>query len=236
MPETVHVVVQYGGRDLAGVIRGDESWSAAAKRLAATMSGEPAALDLSGTDKRFVVDPDLRVGLRSMTRGDLPDVARWRAADHVNRWWSDDGSPDLATVTEKYGPHIDGTTPTRMWVVEANGRSVGFVQDYRLSDYPDFALLTPDPEAIGVDYAIGEEAWVGKGLGSRMLWAWLLRTRHRFPDAATFFAAPDHRNIASLRVLEKVGFTQGTWFDEPQSDGSSATVVGCTLDVRRVLG
>jgi hypothetical protein len=35
---------------------------------------------------------------------------------------------------------------------------------------------------------------------------------------------------------DKVGFTRGTWFDEPQRDGTTATVVGCTLDVRRVLG
>ena len=32
------------------------------------------------------------------------------------------------------------------------------------------------------------------------------------------------------------GFSRGTWFDEPQRDGTTATVVGCTLDVRRVLG
>ena len=47
----------------------------------------------------------------------------------------------------------------------------------------------------------------------------------------TYFAAPDHRNAASLRVLDKVGFVRGTWFDEPQPDGTTATMVGCTLDV-----
>ena len=57
----------------------------------------------------------------------------------------------------------------------------------------------------------------------------------RFPDATSYFAAPDHANAASLRILDKAGFTQGTWFDEPQRDGTTATVVGCTLDVRRVL-
>jgi RimJ/RimL family protein N-acetyltransferase len=69
-----------------------------------------------------------------------------------------------------------------------------------------------------------------------MLWSWLLRARKRYPDVTSYFAAPDHRNAASLRVLEKVGFVPGTWFDEPQRDGTTATVVGCTLDVRRVLG
>ena len=62
------------------------------------------------------------------------------------------------------------------------------------------------------------------------------RTRHRLPAATTYFAAPDHRNAASLRMLAKAGFHEGLWFDEPREDGTVDTVVGCTLDVRRVLG
>jgi hypothetical protein len=37
-------------------------------------------------------------------------------------------------------------------------------------------------------------------------------------------------------VLDKLGFRQGLWFDEPQPDGRVDTVVGCTLDVCHVLG
>jgi hypothetical protein len=33
-----------------------------------------------------------------------------------------------------------------------------------------------------------------------------------------------------------VGFTEGTWFDEPQRDGSTATVVGHTYVVPSMLG
>ncbi len=96
-------------------------------------------------------------------------------------------------------------------------------------------MLSPDPDAIGVDYAIGDPAWVGKGLGVRILWAWMTKTRHRLPDATSYFAAPDHRNVTSLRMLDKVGFTRGLWFDAPHADGTVGTMVGCTLDVRRVL-
>ncbi|MDN5896978.1 MAG: acetyltransferase, partial [Nocardioides sp.] len=92
------------------------------------------------------------------------------------------------------------------------------------------------PDAIAVDYAIGETAWLGKGIGAQILWAWLQRTRHRFSDAATCFAAPDHRNLASLRVLSKVGVEQGTWFHEAGEDGSVLTVVGCSLDLATVVG
>lgn len=230
------VVVRDGDRELAGTVRPGESWAGAAARIAGATAGEPVVDDLSGDPLRFGIEPDRRVDLRTMTRGDLPALTRWLQEPHVQRWWHNDGEPSADRVVATYGPRVDGTTPTRMWVVEVNGRSVGFVQDYRIRDYPGFALLAPDPDAIGVDYAIGEPGWVGRGLGVRVLWAWMRGVHRRFPDAASCFAAPDHANAASLRILAKAGFTQGTWFDEPQRDGTTATVVGCTLDVRRVLG
>ncbi len=229
------VVVRHGGLELTGEVGPDESWAAAASRIAATVVGDPVADDLAGEVKRFVVDPDQRIVLRAMTHGDLPILARWLRAEHVRRWWGNDRETDDERVAATYGPRVDGTTPTRMWVVDVNGHSIGFVQDYRIRDHPSFALLTPDPDAIGLDYVIGEPAWVGRGLGARILWTWMLRARQRFPDAWAYFAAPDHANAALLRILEKAGFVPGTWFDEPQRDGTTSTMVGCTLDVRRVL-
>ncbi len=236
MTDQVHLAVRDGAHTLTGVVHPGESWAAAARRTVASMHADPVPFDLSGEVKRFVVEHDVRVAMRPMTHGDLPDVARWRAADHVAKWWSDGGDAELEAVTAKYGPDIDGNTPTRMWVAEANGRSVGFLQDYRIGDYPEYAVLGPDPAAIGIDYAIGDVAWVGRGIGTRFVWAWMQRARHRFPDATAYFAAPDHRNRASLRMLAKLGFTEGLWFDDPQEDGRVDTVVGCTLDVLRVLG
>lgn len=232
--ETVRVVVHDRGRDLAGVVRDGESWAAAARRTVASLHVEPVPVDLSGEVKQFAVDHEHVVALRAMTRGDLADLLRWRCSDHVRRWWAD-GEPTEESLAARYGPRIDGVSPTRMWVAEVNGRSVGFVQDYRIGDYPDYAVLGPDPEAIGVDYALAEE-WCGRGFGTRVLWAWMLRTRHRRAAAAAYFAAPDHRNAASRRMLAKAGFTEGLWFDEPQEDGTVQTVVGCTLEVPRVLG
>jgi RimJ/RimL family protein N-acetyltransferase len=234
--DATHLTVLDRGHEFRGLVRPGESWLAAARRTCASFHVEPVPLDLSGEVKRFQVDHDLVVTLRAMGRGDLPDVARWRGADHVRRWWDADGEPTLERVTEQYGPRIDGMQATRMWVVEANGRSAGFCQDYRIRDHPDFAVLVPDPDAVGVDYVIGEPHLVGKGIGTAMLWAWLLSAHRRYPDAATFFAAPDHRNAASLRVLAKVGFVPGAWFDEPRRDATVSTVVGCTLDVAQVVG
>jgi aminoglycoside 6'-N-acetyltransferase len=232
----VHLTVSDRGHELGGVVRAGESWAAAARRTCASLHAEPVPLDLSGEVKHFHIDHDRRVALRAMTRGDLPDVERWLGAEHVQRWFGSQGEPTMADVTERYGPRIDGMTPTRMWVVEVNGRSVGFCQDYRLCDHPGYTPASPDPAAVGVDYLIGEPHLIGRGVGTAMLWAWLGSACRRYRDVDTYFAAPDHRNAASVRVLEKVGFTAGTWFDEAQPDGTVATLVGCSLDVRRVVG
>jgi RimJ/RimL family protein N-acetyltransferase len=236
MADRTRISVLDHDRELDGVAWPGESWAAAARRTAASLAGDPVALDLSGEIKRFRIDHDLRVSLRAMTRGDLPDLARWRSSEPVSRWFSGVGESDLASVTERYGPRIDGMAPTRMWVVEVNGRSVGFCQDYRIRDYPDYAVLTPDPDAVGVDYAIGDDAFAGRGIGTRMLWEWMVDAHRRYPDVTSYFSSPDHRNVASLRVLDKVGFVRGTWFDEPARDDTVSTLVGCTLDVAQVIG
>ncbi|MGH3445400.1 MAG: GNAT family N-acetyltransferase, partial [Nocardioidaceae bacterium] len=115
-----------------------------------------------------------------------------------------------------------------------------FLQDYLIVDNPDYALLTARPDAVGFDYAIGDPGWVGRGIGTRMLWTFLRDVvRPHYPHAPAYFAAPDHRNQTSLRVLDKLGFVRGAWFDEPQRESSQspvATVVGCTLDVSRMFG
>ncbi|PUA79160.1 GNAT family N-acetyltransferase [Nocardioides currus] len=232
---TTRLTIADRGHELSGVVREGESWRAAAERTAASMTGTPVPVDLSGEVKRFAIDHDRVVALRAMTRGDLDLVTDWRAGEAVREWWGVGQEQTPEQIYEMYAERVDGLTPTRMWMVEVNGRSVGFVQDYRIRDYPDYAVLAPDPDAIGVDYAIGADQWRGRGLGPAILWAWMKRTHSRVADATTFFAAPDHRNAASLRVLAKAGFEQGVWFDQPQADGSVHTVVGCSLDVQRVL-
>jgi len=183
-----------------------------------------------------VAADDVVVGLRAMTRADLSDVLRWRQAPHVARWFAESVPVTAELVERRYGPRVAGQEPIRMWVVEANGRSVGFLQDYRISDYPESALLAPAPDAVGLDYVVGEVAWLQRGVGTRMLRKWCDVAHAYYPGATTYFAAPDHRNLASRRLLLKVGFSEGTWFDEPQPDGSVATVVGHSLAIASVLG
>ncbi len=210
-----------------------ESWAEAADR-AAQGRGPVLAVDLSGDPLRFCVDDEHRFAMRPMTMGDLADVTRWINMPHVATWWDEHRS--VEQVAAHYGPGVRGEDAVRYWVWEVNGRSVGFCQDYRIADHPEFALLSGHPDAVGFDYVIGEAAFVDRGLGTKLLWVFLRDiVVPAYDGTRELFAAPDHRNARSLRVLAKLGATQGLWFGEPQSDGSVDTVVGCSIDVRTVL-
>lgn len=214
--------------------RPGEPWAALADRHLPDL-GPALAEDLSSDPLRFRTDPEHRISVRPMTEGDLGDVTRWVNEPHVAKWWDEHRSPEQ--VAAYYGPALRGEDPTRFWIWEVNGRSIGFGQDYRIADHPDYALLCSRPDAIGFDYAIGEPAFVGRGIGTAVLWVFLRDiVWPAYPGAGEFFAAPDHRNEASLRVLDKLGFTRGLWFDEPAADGRVDTVVGCSLDVAQVMG
>ena len=215
-----------------------QSWAGAADealRQFDDVAGPSLAVDLSGEALRFRTDEEHRFSVRPMTRGDFPDVTRWVNEPHVAKWW--DENRTAQQVEDYYGPALVGEDPTRLWVWELNGRSIGFGQDYRISDHPEYALLCSRPDAIGFDYAIGEPAYVGRGIGTSMIWVFLRDiVWPAYPGAGEFFAAPDHRNAGSLRLLEKLGFTQGLWFDEPAGGGRVDTVIGCSLDVAQVMG
>ena len=212
------------------------SWAEAADRAAADSGvvGPALAMDLSGDPLRFRVDEEHRFAVRPMTEGDFPDVTRWVNEPHVARWWDEHNTPER--VAAYYGPGVRGEDKTRYWVWEVNGRSVGFAQAYRIADHPEFALLCGRPDAVGFDYAIGDPAFAGRGLGTSLLWVFLRDiVVPAYDGTRELFAAPDHRNVASLRVLAKLGATEGLWFDEPNGRGDVDTVVGCSIDVPRVL-
>ncbi|MDP9822699.1 GNAT family N-acetyltransferase [Nocardioides massiliensis] len=223
-----------------GEVGAGQGWYAAARELARDRVPDHAgwqllAEDLADSPRRFVLVEFAGLAFRPLTRGDLRDLVRWQQAEHVAPWWRA-SAVDLAAAETRYGPAIDGTDPTRHWIVERHGRSIGWVQDYRVADHPDWALTTAPQDSVGIDYLIGEPAHVGRGIGTRMLSAYLTDVVAPAYDAPVIFAAPDHRNRASLRVLDKLGFTQGVWFDCPVPGGEASTVIGCTLDVAATYG
>lgn len=63
----------------------------------------------------------------------------------------------------------------------------------------------PISGSYGIDYLIGEEAYLGKGLGKEMI-TLLVEKVFSFPDAKRVTADIDNKNKASEKTLLSCGF------------------------------
>jgi aminoglycoside 6'-N-acetyltransferase len=154
--------------------------------------------------------PRRDLGFRPLERGDFDLLVQWMAAPHVRYWWGD--PRDRAGVEAEFGPCIDGTDPTLVFVVTAeNGETgsvpIGIVQSYMLRDTPKYEAAVAVTEAAGLDLFIGERELIGTGLGKEIIARFLAEIGWAtFPEAKRYMAGPSVRNIRSRRAFEQVGF------------------------------
>ena len=169
--------------------------------------------------------------MRPLTRDDFGLLSRWLAAPHVQQWWRQPSS--LEAVEQEYGAAVDGKEPTDVFVVEWDGRSIGIIQRYRLSDYPKsqavLAVTGTPAEAVSVDYLIGEPDQIGRGIGPQVIERCVADSWVKYPDVSAVVVPVQQENRRSWRALEKVGFERA-WSgmldsDDPSDDGPSYVYV-----------
>lgn len=162
---------------------------------------------------------------RPLCRADFPLLGQWLAAGHVEPWWRERHDP--LSIEARYGPAVDGTDPTEVFVVQREGEPVGLVQRYLIDDNPDWkralAVAGAPQPGVGIDFLIGEETSVGKGLGPAIIGRFLEDTWTRYPHVEVVIVDVDQRNMRSWRALEKCGFRRiwsGTLdSDDPSDEG-----------------
>lgn len=173
-----------------------------------------------------------RFTFRPMTRDDFPDVVTWQRAPHLRRWWTD--PLDVETVELKYGPRIDGESPTRMHTVLIDGRPSGFVQHYLVRDYPAYSEAVGRNDGVAVHGAIGVGEFTGRGTGPRFIWSLVRQVAlAEHPEQRYVVATPHVENLPVLRALEKTGFQHQGVIKENRDDYCENL---CLFDRRRVSG
>jgi aminoglycoside 6'-N-acetyltransferase len=145
------------------------------------------------------------ISFRPLERSDFRLLQEWLAAPHVAAWWNE--HPDPASVEAKYGPRIDGAEPTHMFMVEYEGRPIGWIQWYLWADYPEHARkLGAEPHSAGIDLAIGDAEMTGLGLGPVTIREFLKQFVFTNPAVCAVITDPDESNLRSVRAFEKAGF------------------------------
>jgi RimJ/RimL family protein N-acetyltransferase len=148
------------------------------------------------------VDPGL--SFRPLAESDLPAIHRWRNTPHILRWWHEPLT--LEQVEAKYRPRITGDEPVRCFIILADDTPIGLIQTYRVGDFPEYAECLPmPPDAAGIDLFIGEDAYLHRGLGSRILRAFVNNVI--VPSGVTTVSIdPSAENRIAIRAYEKAGF------------------------------
>lgn len=146
-----------------------------------------------------------QIRFRALDSADLPLMHRWLNSDFVARWW--EGWPTYEQVRDNYTPCIDGTDPTRSYIIEINATPIGYVQCYLIRDYPDYSkYVAEDENAAGMDVFIGEPEYARRGLGPLILRAFMREVVFPATGAISCIIGPAVNNRAAIRAYEKAGF------------------------------
>lgn len=160
--------------------------------------GQPSPL-IAAADVRF----------RPLVDEDLPLLHGWLNEPGVVRWWEGDDVSWEGVVRDYGSASFDRT---EHWIATLQGRDIGWIQCYAVTDSPDEAAAWEqhgvEATAAGIDYLIADPGGRGKGLGAAMIRAFvddIVFGRH--PEWTQACAAPYEANVASWRALAKAGFT-----------------------------
>jgi aminoglycoside 6'-N-acetyltransferase len=143
-----------------------------------------------------------------MTEGDLPQVRGWLQEPHVARWWlaAEAAEEELEHWRRLLTGEVDDGTHLLMVLESDRGVAVGWCEWYRWDDTPAEAReLGTLPGECGIDYAIGDPAAIGRGLGTALIAALVDEVRDHHPGCGVV-VEPEAANAASRRVLEQNGF------------------------------
>lgn len=165
--------------------------------------------------------PDDAFTFRPVTDADLPFVLACQTSDAAAPWFA---PLTLDQARARFGDRLAGRSPIRMVIAHLRSRDAGHAQLYRVGDLPTDGFIPADARDVGLDYCLAGDL-VGQGLGTPFVASLVGLASWLFPDAPGAVACPDHRNRASIAVLERAGFTAGLWFDTPGPAGGSITEI-----------
>jgi RimJ/RimL family protein N-acetyltransferase len=151
---------------------------------------------------------------------DLHLLARWLNEPHVCKWWGDPEG-NFADAKER--------SPESHALIDVNGKPVGYLRWQRVS-LPALAALgiTDIPESsIDIDILIGEQGFVGKGIGPRAL-RLLLDHLRADPTISLAGMSTEVGNYAAIRAYEKAGFQRRHRYFDPEYGESWIMVIEFT--------
>jgi aminoglycoside 6'-N-acetyltransferase len=146
------------------------------------------------------------ITFRPLALTDMNAMSRWLGDPDVARWYTEDGT-DVGYLTNHYRDSIEGREATRGFIMQVGGEEIGYIQAVPIDGYPDYARqLQLEPGTVGIDLFIGEQAWRGRGIGTRVLATFTQEIVFGQMRAPVAVIGPSPDNARAIRSYEKAGF------------------------------
>ncbi|WP_048647216.1 GNAT family N-acetyltransferase [Nitratireductor soli] len=147
-----------------------------------------------------------RITFAPVTAAHFPLLLDWLNRAHVREWWGE-AETELGHIRDM----VEGRDTTRPFVIEFDGRPIGYIQYWFLADNRDETTMKEAPwlaellaDTVGIDLTIGEEDLLSKGIGAAAV---KLMVRHLLEAGHTnIIIDPDPENRRAVRAYEKAGF------------------------------
>lgn len=132
------------------------------------------------------------VTFRALRHADLNLLYHWFKQPHVAKWWPT-GSRD--EIVEKYGRRVDLLDAVRAYVILYENRLIGYVQTETL-----------DARTQGLDLFIGDASFLYRGLGPKIIRAFLDEIVFVDEEVETCVVDPAPDNEVAIAAFRKAGF------------------------------
>lgn len=149
------------------------------------------------------------IEFKTLEKEHFPLLHRWLNEPHVKRWYNENiDLSRIEAVIEKYTPYINGVKPTRAFIIFHAKKPIGYIQTYRINDYPEYSKhLALGEEAAGIDLYIGDADYVYKGLGSEIIKQFMKDFIFEQTDVSSCVIGPEPKNVSAIRAYKKAGFS-----------------------------
>lgn len=155
----------------------------------------------------------MNISFQPLATTDFENLLKWLQQPHVKKWWDADVNYTLELIQEKYGSYVDGykkigseRKPIHAFIIYFDDAPIGYIQYYNAYDFPrDGCELNNLSKSLSaIDMFIGDEKYLGKGIGSKSLELFL--ESHVFTEFDYVFVDPALTNIFAIESYSKAGF------------------------------
>jgi len=147
-----------------------------------------------------------KISFRNMQESDLALLHDWLNRPHMRMHYQPEPI-SLEMVIAKYSARLQPIARVYTHIVLCDDNPIGKMQCYLIQDWAKYASEIGVQHGISLDLFIGDANYLGKGIGAKMLGAYIKEIVFPlFPSEDTVYICHEKNNLAALATSLSVGF------------------------------